>query len=108
MATDRARSPLRGRCPDEAHRQVERAILDAGGVDGHDVRVLGRCGGVGFGDEPVAERRIRRQLGSHHLQGYLAVGVLLAREVHDPHTAASDLAQDVEACDRPPHDRFVP
>ena len=59
---------------DVAHRDEQRPVGLARGVDRDDVGVLGRGRGFGLPDEPLAERLVLRQLRGQELQRDLAPG----------------------------------
>ena len=86
---------------DEAHRDEERAVLLAGLVDGHDVRVLERGRHARLALEAPAELRVGRELGHDDLQRHAAAEPAVGGEVDDAHAAAPDLALDVVGAEGP-------
>ena len=82
-----------------AHRDVQDTAGLAGGVDRHDVRVLGRGRGLGLVDEPPPERVVGRQLATQQLQDHLAGGRGLFGDVDRPHAALSEHGLDAVARD---------
>jgi hypothetical protein len=84
---------------DVPHREVQAPSVLTGGVDRDDVRVFDRRGRVGLADEACAEGRVAGEVGRQDLECDLALGEGLSGEVHDPHTAASNLGLETEAAD---------
>ena len=99
------KGPVERSAVDELEREVGEGVVLADLVDLDDVRMLERCHGLRFDEEPgqcigagVAPRE-------HHLQGDEPVELLLPRLVDHPHPAAAELAEDFVAADmghRPP------
>jgi hypothetical protein len=69
--------------------------LTADLVDGHDVRVVQRGGGLGLGLEPPHVRLGRQLPGEDHFEGDRPVQADLVRPVDDAHAAAGDLPQQL-------------
>ena len=80
---------------DEAHGDEQRAVLLAGLVDGHDVRMLERRRHARLALEALAELRVGGELGDDDLQRDAPTEPPIGGEVDDAHAAAPDLALDV-------------
>ena len=73
---------------DVAHDDEQHALALARVVDGDDVRVLDRRGGLGLGDEARAEVRLLGERRRDDLQRDDAVEVEVAGAIDDAHAAA--------------------
>ena len=69
----------------------------------HDARVAQRTCDTRFPDEPLGERLVRGMEGRELLERDVASERRLAREVHDGHPAAPELANDLVGPDAPRH-----
>ena len=75
---------------DVVHRDVHLAVLVAGAVDHHDVRVADRGGQAPLAPEAGAEVLVPGQLRGDDLDRHLAVQVEVDRPVDDAHPAPPD------------------
>ena len=87
---------------DVLHRQEEDVALLAGGIDRDDVRVLQARGQLGLEEEPTPKTLVPGQLRPDHLDGDLALQVLVLREVDGAHRAPPEQALDPETGERRP------
>ena len=74
---------------DVAHDQVQPPVLLAGGVDGHEVRVVDRGGQPRLEREAGAQPGVARPVGGDHLDRDGAAEVELGGAVDDAHAAAA-------------------
>ena len=83
---------------EELHHQEGRVCLfvDAGGDDLDNVVALDLGGGAGFQDEALADGRVGRELGGHHLEGALLAGAELLGDVDRAHAAGPQSLHDPE------------
>ena len=78
---------------DQFHGEVVLAVLLADLVDGHDVGVIERCGGLGFALEALNVGRGGELSGENHLDGDQAIEAQLQGLVHHSHAAARQFFQ---------------
>ena len=84
---------------DVLHRDVRRAVVLEVVVHGDDVRMAQRAGHARLAQEALGERRVGGVEGAQLLERDEAVQVGLARQVHERHAAAPQLAQDLVSAD---------
>ena len=82
---------------DVLHRDVVDAVLLAGVVDRHDVRVVELRGALGLAQEVLQRLRILLQRVGQHLERDDAVEHGVLGLVDDAHAAAAELAEDLVA-----------
>ena len=103
-AIGRQRPPVRDQVPEivsleVAHRDVQDAVGLSGGVDGHDVGVLGGGRSLGLVDEALPERLVPRQVGTQQLEDDVATRRRLFGQVHGAHAALAEYRDDPVAGD---------
>ena len=76
---------------DETHRDKQDPLSLAGLEDRDDVRMVNRCGGPRFPDEPLPEDLVQGEIRGQDLQGHPAVKPDVTGAVDDSHSAAADL-----------------
>ena len=81
----------------EFHHDVRRAVVLAQFVDRDDVRVLQPRDGLGLALEPLARRRVEREIDQHHLERDVAVERRVLGAIEHAHPAAAKQAQDFVA-----------
>jgi hypothetical protein len=91
--------PLEVDALDVAHHEVEVAVLLAGGVDRHHVRVVDRRGHPRLALEPLAEAGVARAVRGDQLDRDRPPQRQLRRAVHDAHAAAAGDRLDATAGD---------
>ena len=76
---------------DVGHDEVHEILALFDRIDRNDVRVIELRGRLGFAEESLADVGAKAQLGREHLDRDLPLQTLVARAIHDAHTAATDL-----------------
>src|SRR6516165_2586334 len=87
---------IEGGTIDQFHGVEVRALLFAYRVNGHDVRVMQPGGGLCFAAKALHCLRRQTQAAEEHFQSDLAIEGCLNRRIDDSHTAAADLAENLE------------
>jgi hypothetical protein len=75
-----------------AHHEVDETARLADTMNGHDIGMRQTGSGAGLANEPFARAWRDGQVRGQHLDGDESVELDVAREIHDAHTAAADLA----------------
>ena len=63
-------------------------------IDGANVRVIERCGGARFAEEPCASFGFEGQLAREHLQRDISSELRIARAIHLTHAASANEGND--------------
>ena len=75
---------------EKSHAHPRDSIVDAAGIDRHDVRVLESGNDPGFPFEPLRESHVVQELGRQHFERDCTVEAAVARFVHRCHPASPE------------------
>lgn len=93
IAASRPQAVVERLTAQQRHGDKRNASVVAHLVDGDNVFMLGRSGGLRFADKPLARLHTRRQAGLHCLQRHAAVQKRIFRLKHHAHAALAEHPQ---------------